>query len=221
MKDNRFASVEYMIEADDFAKLKLWEEWHDAIEWEQDLSARHEEVGHLSGHPVSVLVSFATINGHGVAFYWSHGRVVDWEMVDRWMKQQCPPNTPHCDAMNFHCALRVIDPESAQDTDLDEPSESKEGTAKDSGELIASSVRVGSEGRLQIRRHDIYPNRVTVTYSLSSDGDTHIARWSASGVTLLCTATTKGKVIEAMKESILKYCKESGIGCLEEIEVSL
>ncbi len=107
--DKRFDDVVYMLEADSFSTLMVWQQNHKKVKWEEDSRGFWEKVGECGGKPVCVEVFFKTINGRRIAVYEGSSMVVDHEMIRNWMKEQCPPNTGHTNAMNFHHILNHID----------------------------------------------------------------------------------------------------------------
>lgn len=51
--DPRFKETVFLIEADDFARFALWQEWHDKIAWEQGSGVAYT-IGKLGEFPVAV-----------------------------------------------------------------------------------------------------------------------------------------------------------------------
>lgn len=113
--DPRFAQVEYIVEADDFAQHALWNSWHEAIKWEADSSARLVGLGILIGRNVTVEVRFARLNGHMVMFYNGNSDLVDHTMVGSFVEDvrklglaARPGSAPagSTDASNFHTCVQ-------------------------------------------------------------------------------------------------------------------
>ncbi len=117
---NRRAAV-YLVEADDFAQLRLWIEnaeegdrqgWKSPfkkVRWEQVGLGYGHEIGKFGGMPVCVCVSFARIKGHLVAFYEATSQVVDHRMVEEWLKTEFPSSRGKTNAQNFHNCLLDLD----------------------------------------------------------------------------------------------------------------
>lgn len=117
---NRLDAV-YLVEADDFAQLRLWIEnavdgkrsgW-DApfrrMSWAQETLGYGREIGRFGGMSVCVTVSFARIKGHVVAFYEATSLVVDHRMVEEWLKVEFPASRGKTNATNFHLCLDELD----------------------------------------------------------------------------------------------------------------
>ena len=83
-------------------------------DWEQLNPGFWEVVGHVAGEPVCVSVFWYKINGFMITFYEATSRMVDHEMVDKWMEQKCNPKwdkgtrQAHCNAANFHHVLHYV-----------------------------------------------------------------------------------------------------------------
>ena len=118
-KDKRFEDVVFMVEANSFETLMLWDknsecEKHLKVNWVEDTISYNKIIGHMRSYdkltiyPVVVLCFFAELNGKRVVFYESTSWVVDHEMIKAWMKCQCPEGTPECDAMNFSQCLNAV-----------------------------------------------------------------------------------------------------------------
>lgn len=113
--DPRFKDTEFLIEADEFAQFALWREWHGRVKWEEESAGLAYTVGEIGGSPVVVSCFWAKLNGHRVCFYNATSRVIDWEMIETWLKRACYPlwdsKTRHAqtNAMNFHhCIDHVL-----------------------------------------------------------------------------------------------------------------
>jgi len=115
-KDKRFDDVVYRVEANSFEYISLWKEndnlpegHHMKVKWEEDAPGFWKEIGRLAGYPICVECFFTKLNGKRVVFFDPTSRVVDWDIVQKWVKEQCPEGTPKCDAMNFgHCINEVL-----------------------------------------------------------------------------------------------------------------
>lgn len=111
--DPRFKETEFLIEADNFSRFALWQEWHGKVLWEQDSGVIYT-IGEFGGEPVCVEFSWNFINGHRVCFYHPTSQVVNWIMVREWVEKICYPlwcngtRFAHTNAMNFvHCMQYV------------------------------------------------------------------------------------------------------------------
>ena len=104
----------YFVEASSCEKQLLWEKHHGNIPWLSESCGLMFSVGQVGEYPVTVDLSFDTIYGSPVVFYYSNSRLVDWDKVEEWLQK----NTlnwifNHCNAMNFaQCinAMRALTP---------------------------------------------------------------------------------------------------------------
>lgn len=95
-----------------------------SIKWEQRNPGCSVRIGTVDGRPINVGVSYAYLNGHLVVFYEGLSQLVDWAMIDSWirhyaekclgweLKSEIPGRAadtwPHCDAANFTNCFRKI-----------------------------------------------------------------------------------------------------------------
>lgn len=125
MLEEKLLEAEYAVEATDCEIHLLWSElstdstWkvemRNVLRWEQDPRGFLVTVGHLHAGgeylPVNVSVTFAKINGVVVMFYHPTSRVVDWDMVDRWVNNVVMARTrkvQKTNAMNFHLVVAYV-----------------------------------------------------------------------------------------------------------------
>lgn len=117
MEDPRFALTEFVIEATDFECHSLWREHNyrpdndDKMSWTGDGSGTMITVGRLNDMPVNISIQWAMVNGMLMMFYWACSQVVDYKMVESWLKENCNPmhgnRRAHTDAQNFHVAIHA------------------------------------------------------------------------------------------------------------------
>jgi hypothetical protein len=102
----------YVVEADEFAQHHLYNNFRCEVEWDFDPRCYSVNVGTFGGEPVTLRLLFSKINGKRVLFYAPSSRVVNHDMVDKWLMNYCNPTRSgglqraHANAMNFH---QVID----------------------------------------------------------------------------------------------------------------
>ncbi len=101
-----------VVEATSFEKTCLW---RDVVErkggtWSSSNGGRMFTVGFVDQRPVCVSFIDATINGHKIMFIEATSQVVDWVMIDNWLKEHLPATAlkndgkhiNKVDAGNFH-----------------------------------------------------------------------------------------------------------------------
>lgn len=111
-----FTDVVFMVEADSFAQLKLWQENEASkrVTWKEVTAGNLVRVGLLDGRPVNIDIGWAFLNGKRVMFWTAVSQVVDHVMIDAWFERfgghilWDGTRPAHCDAMNFHHCLRAI-----------------------------------------------------------------------------------------------------------------
>jgi hypothetical protein len=119
--DPRFKDTEFVVEADSFARLALWERFStealhktelNTINWQQDSMGTCYQVGSLDNRPVNIDFVWAKLNNHLILFYHACSQVVDHKMVENWIEKYCNPQhnerRSHCDANNFAHAISYI-----------------------------------------------------------------------------------------------------------------
>ncbi len=92
--------VEYMVAATIGEYQLLWEKYHERLDsWERvvvvdgKLLPSQETVGKVARHPVNVDFRWVRISGHLIGFYHACSRVVDHDMVEKWVDLYLtPPN---------------------------------------------------------------------------------------------------------------------------------
>jgi hypothetical protein len=112
--DARFSSTQYVVEADDFARLALWDRFHDSFPnrtWRQHPGGGAQQVGCAAARPVLMSCVWADVFGRLVLFCHPCSPLADSRMVERWLARWCNPLAPdgelaRCDAMNFHLFIQ-------------------------------------------------------------------------------------------------------------------
>lgn len=89
-----------IVEANSYERMTLWDKWVDKTEWQQHLQGRLVTVGAYRNRAVCVSLVWATIRGKAVCFLEATSELVDWKMIDAWLKKEFP-GVRKVDAMNF------------------------------------------------------------------------------------------------------------------------
>ena len=97
-------TTKLIVEANSYERMTLWEGWVNKAEWQQHLQGRLVTVGTYRNRPVCVSLVWATIQGKVVCFLEATSELVDWKMIDVWLKQEFP-GVRKVDAMNFGSEL--------------------------------------------------------------------------------------------------------------------
>lgn len=87
-----FAKTEYAVEADAFARRALEIITSERITWEENVPKVMYifEIGHIHGRPINVQCTWAKLNGHLIMFYTGVNSLVDWNMIEDWLKVRLP-----------------------------------------------------------------------------------------------------------------------------------
>ena len=110
-----YKPVDFVIEATDTERLFLWcrnDERRDGrkVSWQDIPAGKFAVIGDFHGHPVSIGLAWAIINGRKVCFYAAESRVVDHNMVKSFVRAHVGSvGANYSDAMNFHNTLASIE----------------------------------------------------------------------------------------------------------------
>jgi hypothetical protein len=121
---NRRAAV-FLVEATHYESHHLWVDyseesarhgWGDnripRVPWQQITLGYSKTIGRCADMPVHVSVSFARVHGHVIAFYEAVSQVVDYRMVEKWLKTEFPNSRGKTNPSNFHICLQELKNES-------------------------------------------------------------------------------------------------------------
>lgn len=116
--EKRWPKTEYVVEATHEEMFQLWQETHTRFKWEQchgwlitlGTVVIGPDVTNVETMPVTVSVTWQLLDGHLVAFYEAASQVVDYRMVDKYVRENC---AKHTDAANFHHCVHDLELGSA------------------------------------------------------------------------------------------------------------
>ena len=104
-----FENVEYLIEANEFARHTLNKRYCGSVEWKNGIGFKCEKMGYVTGDDRCVMCRFcfSRLNGKLICFYEPVSILVDYDMIDNWIKNniKCKNKT---DAMNFHEVINYV-----------------------------------------------------------------------------------------------------------------
>lgn len=113
--DERFKYTMFVVEANSYEAQALWYVWHDSprfkqppVTWEQVNPGFLSTIGQIGDKPVCIDMFWNLVNGVPVLFYHPTSKMVDWDMIEEWLKNNCNPRydnnhrRAHTDAQNFH-----------------------------------------------------------------------------------------------------------------------
>ena len=112
--DECLAATAFAVEASNFERHCLWNTHHEQVHWKSCNAGYGVNIGKCAGMPVFVSVIFSVIDGHVVLFYEPTSQVVDWRMVEEWLKTTVPCTwkdnhwVGKADANNFHLCLNAL-----------------------------------------------------------------------------------------------------------------
>lgn len=110
MIDPRFEKTTYIVEADSFAQLKLWEEFNQRVVWKQDCKGLYQQVGSFDDMPVNISCNWNILDGYHILFWEAISQVVDYRMVDKFFDWVFGENFQNkTNAMNFAHVLQFIE----------------------------------------------------------------------------------------------------------------
>lgn len=108
-----YKDVHGIVEANSFETLKLWQDWHKekGYSWVQNNSGWLELVGELAGKQVWISPLAHIVNGRKILFVEATSAVVDWGMIEDYLKENVPSAIKEGgylnkqNAGNFHCLV--------------------------------------------------------------------------------------------------------------------
>jgi hypothetical protein len=106
-----FEPVDFVVEATDTERFFLWrfnDERKDGrkVSWKEIPSGLMVVFGEFAGFPVSVSLTWAFVNGRKVCFYADESRVVDHDMVKKFVRDYvASASARFSNASNFHNTL--------------------------------------------------------------------------------------------------------------------
>lgn len=112
-KDDKCDQTLFLVEADSFATLRLWQDWSSEAtgnncEWKQDSTSYVEEVGRIGERPVCAMISWYLIENIRVGFWEATSMVVDYEIIENWLRKRFKNVKQKTNAINFHNVLFPI-----------------------------------------------------------------------------------------------------------------
>ncbi len=112
-----FGNVDYIVEADSYAQHSLWRNHATAskefgspcldgpfVDWIQENVGYLLQIGKVDDRPIAISVNYARINNKRIMFYYASSQLIDYVMVESWLKK-FGKNIETCDANNFYRCL--------------------------------------------------------------------------------------------------------------------
>ena len=110
-----YKDVHGIVEANSFESLELWKYWHQekGYTWVQNNHGWLVKVGEIiKGKEVWISPVAHIVNGRKILFVDATSSVVDWEMIEEYLKENVPSAVTRNkiylnkeNAMNFHCLV--------------------------------------------------------------------------------------------------------------------
>lgn len=118
----RYKDVTAIVEVTSYETLCLWEKWHQqrGYTWEESRSGPLITVGYINNtdsppRPVCIAPLVHIVNGRSIMFLEATSAVVDWDMIETWLRENVPSactrkggGNLHLNketAQNFHCLV--------------------------------------------------------------------------------------------------------------------
>jgi hypothetical protein len=113
-EDDRWLATRYLVEATSYEKHAAWcfrakqSPWKydlhamNDVEWVQTSPGYNWKVGELAGKLVHVNLQWDYIDGALVCFWEPTSRVVDYDMIEAWLKKKFPNAAFWTNALNFY-----------------------------------------------------------------------------------------------------------------------
>jgi hypothetical protein len=109
----------YLVEATDQEKHFLWERWalqnvqyptalpKEKVDWKEISIGKVRTVGEVNNKPICIGLTWVYINSQLVCFYETTSRMVDWDMIDNYVRNRWP-SVPRTNSTNFHNCIDNI-----------------------------------------------------------------------------------------------------------------
>lgn len=97
------------VEANSFEYYALWEINNireNKKTWEENLYSMLLNIGSYKDSDVFVNIRTAVIDGNKILFYYPTSNIVNWNMVEKWIRSILVDGTRLTDATNIHSVLR-------------------------------------------------------------------------------------------------------------------
>lgn len=98
----------FMVEASRFERHTLWSEFSKHHIWHDINAGDVLTIGTLYSRPIVMTFTWAFIDDQCVCFYDCCSQLVDWKMVEDWIKENFHKTKAKTDAANFHICLHTI-----------------------------------------------------------------------------------------------------------------
>lgn len=112
-----YKDVTAIVEVTRYEVLCLWEKWHDqkGYTWVSSTGGPLITVGHINDRPICIAPIVQIVNGKHIMFLETTSTLVDWDMIEEWLKENCPNASTRKgggnlhlnkeNANNFHCLV--------------------------------------------------------------------------------------------------------------------
>jgi hypothetical protein len=118
--DPRWSAVHYLVEATEYERHAAWcfrakqSPWTydlramNDVEWTQTSPGYNWQVGELAGRRVFVGLQWDYLDGQLVCFWEATSSVVDYDMIEAWLKEKFPNASFWANAQNFYNVVNDI-----------------------------------------------------------------------------------------------------------------
>jgi len=112
----RLKETFFLVNATHFEAGCLREAWNTKVSWEHMPEGNRHQVGNVGSRPVVIQIFWVRINGKLIGFWEATSQIVDYEMIDKWFRENCnPPKwnkgrlNARCNPANFHLCVNAIE----------------------------------------------------------------------------------------------------------------
>jgi len=109
-----------IMEGDSFNYWQLYYHYENRIKsWKQLSPGYIVECGRLDNRPINIELHWSKLEGHVVAFFKPCSQLVDWLIIDDWLKRNFPKlNGKYFDSFNFnHCMTKIKQENKVEESD--------------------------------------------------------------------------------------------------------
>lgn len=113
--DPRIAQTRFLVEANDFSYLKLWEEWHSKAQWIDQRSGNLYKIAsielihgdQIKERSICVSLRWALLEGRLVCFWYPTSSAIDYEIIEVWLQTHFQ-NVFAVNSENFHNLINQL-----------------------------------------------------------------------------------------------------------------
>lgn len=117
--EEKIDRTSFVVYASDAERMFIWKLWNSVLKFEQDIQGTIIDIGYVARRPITIEMYWFIIEGHRVAFINGCSMLVDYAMIDDWVKRTFIAagglEKNRCDADNFMLCVETVYPNFRSD----------------------------------------------------------------------------------------------------------